>query len=161
LFAQFKKMKVWLRHKHYEIFEGFTVNKTGADTTDMLDPKFNFNGNESGEIAKVMLKIEPMLKDPIEFKRTIITAPVDKVTLALYEGEYDLSGAVAKVYVKGTGLFVLVPGEPEYELIPTGRHKFNLKNMDGFKVEFAEANNRIDGLTVTQPNGTFKAKRKS
>lgn len=160
LFAQFKKMKVWLRHKHYDVFDGFAVNKSKVDTTAMLDPKFNFIGNDGGEISKVLLKIEAMISSPIEFKRTTVVAAIDRNDLMKYEGNYDLAGVVARVFLKGEKLFVLVPGQPEYELVPTGKHKFVLKNMDGFKVEFQETDKNITELTVTQPNGTFKAKKK-
>ncbi len=160
LFAKFQKMNVWLRHKHYDIFEGLVVDKkTGIDTTDVLDPRFNFTGNEAGEISKVLLKIEPMLDNPIEFKRTTVAAPIDKVTLAKYEGEYELGGMVAKFYLKGDKLYLLVPGQPEYELTPTGKDKFSIK-LDGYKIEFIESGGKYPEVSFIQPNGTFKGKKK-
>lgn len=99
---------------------------------------------------------------PIEFKRKPNTIKVDKAVLAKYEGEYELGGMIAKVYIKSeTILFVFVPGQPEYELLATDQHKFSFKTLEGFKVEFVEETDKsISSLIFIQPNGKFTAKRK-
>jgi len=38
--------------------------------------------------------------------------------------------------------------------------KFNLKALDGYKVEFISEGNTISGVKMIQPNGTFKAQKK-
>ncbi len=46
-----------------------------------------------------------------------------------------------KVYVKNENmLYLFVPGQPEYELIPTEKNRFSLKVLDGYKIEFLEKN---------------------
>ena len=158
LFAKFKLTKLWLRHYHYDVFEAFEA-KTKVDTT-ASQLLFNFATNDGGDISLVSLKIEPAL-DPIEFKRTPIKMEVDKATLEKYTGEYELGGMVAKFYLKaGETLFLTVPGQPEYELIATGKNKFSIKSLDGFKIEFTDNGGKIAEAIFIQPNGTFKAKRK-
>jgi hypothetical protein len=85
---------------------------------------------------------------------------VDKGTLEKYVGEYELGGMTAKFYLKGESLFLFVPGQPEYELVPTGNHKFSIKSLDGFKIEFVRSDDKVTEAVFVQPNGTFKAKRK-
>ncbi len=158
LFAKFKLTKLWLRHYHYDVFESFEA-KNGVDTTGspML---FNFATSDGGDISLVSLKIEPAL-EPIEFKRTPIKMDVDKTTLEKYVGEYELAGMTTKFYLKSAEtLFLTVPGQPEYELIATGKDKFSIKSLDGFKIEFTENAGKISEAIFIQPNGTFKAKRK-
>ncbi|MBL7873474.1 MAG: serine hydrolase [Cyclobacteriaceae bacterium] len=158
LFAKFKLTKLWLRHYHYDVFEAFEA-KTKVDTT-ASQLLFNFATNDGGDISLVSLKIEPEL-EPIQFKRTPIKLDVDKATLEKYAGEYELGGMVAKFYLKaGETLFLTVPGQPEYELIATGKDKFSIKSLDGFKIEFTTLEGKVTEAIFIQPNGTFKGKRK-
>ena len=162
LFAQFKLMKMWLKHYHYDIFEPFEVEETGIDTTDSGALRFNFITNNAGEISGLKAKIEPALTDPIEFKRKPNTIEVDKATLDKYIGEFELASITIKFYIKNENtLFLFVTGQPEYELLPTAKNKFALKILDGFKLEFFEDDNgEINEVLMIQPNGSFKAKRK-
>ncbi len=162
LFANFKLKKMYLRHEHYDVFEPFEVTKSGIDTTDTGGLRFNFSTNDGGDISNVTMKIEGAIDHPIEFKHTPSVIDVDKATLAKYAGEYALSGVTLKVYSKEEGsLYLFVPGQPEYELLATDKHKFSFKTLEGFKVEFVEADDHsINEVLVIQPNGTFKATRK-
>lgn len=158
LFAKFKLTKLWLRHYHYDVFESFEA-KTKVDTTETSQLLLNFSTNEGGEISKVTIKIEPAL-EPIEFKRTPIKIDVDKAVLEKYVGDYELGGMIAKFYLKGgETLFLFVPGQPEYELIATGKDKFSIKSLEGFKIEFVGDKTITDAMFI-QPNGTFKGKKK-
>jgi CubicO group peptidase (beta-lactamase class C family) len=161
LFVHFKLKKLYLKHEHYDVFEPFDVTATGIDTTDTGEMRFNFVTNNSGEIASVKAKVEGAL-DPVEFKHKPNTIKVDKEVLAKYVGEYELSGMIAKVYIKNENkLFLFVPGQPEYELLATDKHKFSIKNLEGFKIEFVEeADKTIKSVFFIQPNGKFTAKRK-
>ena len=65
-----------------------------------------------------------------------------------------------KVYVKNDkALYLFVPGQPEYELIPTEKNRFSLKVLDGYKIEFLEKDDVITDMNLMQPNGKFKAKK--
>mgnify|MGYP005811221047 CR=1 FL=1 len=159
LYAVFKLEKVWLRHRHYDVFDAFPVKHGKADTTNMLDTKLNFNTNDMGEISSVSIKLEPTL-DALIFIRASTAAPVDEKTLSQYVGSYELGGIVARFYMKGKTLALTVPGQPEYELVFVGRDKFLLKNLAGFKIEFVETAGKYSEAVFVQPNGTFRAKRK-
>ncbi|MEA1896630.1 MAG: serine hydrolase [Bacteroidota bacterium] len=161
LFAQFPIMKMWLRHYHYDVFEPFEVKESGIDTTETSELRINFNTNDAGEISSLKVKFEAAL-DPIEFKRTPNEIVVDKEILETYVGEYELSGMIARVYLKADEtLYLFVPGQPEYELLATGLHRFSIKSLEGFKLEFIEGEKKaITEVLFIQPNGTFKAIRK-
>ncbi|MCF6296024.1 MAG: serine hydrolase [Flavobacteriaceae bacterium] len=162
LFAEFKLMKMWLKHYHYDIFEPYEVKETGIDTTDSGSLRFNFITNNAGEISGLKSKIEPALPDPIEFKRKPNTIKVDKATLEKYIGEFELAGTIMKFYIKNDDtLYLFVAGQPEYQLLATAKHKFALKILEGFKLEFFEDDKgAINEVLMIQPNGSFKAKRK-
>jgi CubicO group peptidase (beta-lactamase class C family) len=161
LFAKAGKNNMWLKHHHYDIFSPYPVVEGKVDTVGGFGLQFNFRTNDSGEISSFVSKFEPAV-DHLEFKRTPKGVIMDKAELEKYVGDYELPGIVAKVYIKGENtLYLLVPGQPEYELLPLEKHKFALKILDGFKLEFVEGESgNIAEVLFVQPNGTFKAKRK-
>jgi CubicO group peptidase (beta-lactamase class C family) len=160
LFANFKRMKLWLAHHHYDVFNSYAIENGKPDTTTSENStQFLFSGNEVGEISKVALKLEPTLA-PLEFKRTPIKVDVSTADLKRYEGEFELGGMTVRFFTKADALRLFVPGQPEYELVPTGKHKFMLKGLEGFKIEFVETNGTLSEAVFNQPNGVFKAKRK-
>lgn len=162
LFANFKLMKLWLKHYHYDTFEPFEVEETGIDTTDSGPLRFKFETNVAGDISSMSAQIEPALSDPIIFDRTPNTIDLDAETLERYVGLYELMGTEIKTYIKDENvLYVFVPGQPEYELLAVEEHLFNFKIVDGFKVKFTEEDGKITALTFIQPNGNFTAKRKT
>jgi len=160
LIANFKRMKLWLSHHHYDVFNSYAIENGKADTTtNENSTQFQFFGNEVGEISKVAIKLEPTLA-AFEFKRTPIKVTISDADLKRYESEYELGGMAVRFFIKGDVLRLFVPGQPEYELVPTGKHKFMIKGLEGFKIEFVETNGSFSEAVFNQPNGVFKAKRK-
>lgn len=163
LFAQMKTRKIWLRHHHYNIFSPYQFSDGKPDTTQAIPIFFNFRTNDQGDISTVVVKFEPAT-DAIEFKRTPKGIELGKAEVEKYVGEYELPGMVAKFYLKGDSptLYLTVPGQPEYELLPIEKHRFALKILEGFKIEFVEnESGEIGEALFIQPNGTFKAKKKA
>lgn len=85
-------------------------------------------------------------------------------TLKQYTGEYVLeeTGMIIDIYTKvnDTKLFLFVDGQPEYELVATGEHKFSFKVSDEYKIEFKNHENGFfKELVATQPDGTYAAVR--
>jgi CubicO group peptidase (beta-lactamase class C family) len=161
LFSIMPLKKQWLKHYHYDIFQPFEITKKGIDTSENSELRFNFHTNNLGEIEAVSIKFEPSL-DPIEFKQQPDAITLDKVILEKYTGEYALGNIITKFYTKNDQtLFLFVPGQPEYELLPISMNKFSIRKLDGFKIEFIEDENKnITGALFIQPNGTFKATKK-
>ncbi|MCK0125906.1 serine hydrolase [Gelidibacter sp. F2691] len=159
LFANFKRVKMFLKHYHYDVFKPFEVSNKGIDTTEANPMHFNFATGDGGDIVKMTMKAEAAL-EPIAFKRTPNSIEVKASDLEQYVGDYSLMGATIKIYIKNDSvLYLFVPGQPEYELMPTEKHKFTFKAADGFKVEFLESEDGIKEMNLIQPNGTFKAKK--
>ncbi len=153
---------IWLRHYHYDVFEGLGIDKEeGIDTTDHDNIKLQFLMTTTGDISAVTLPLQPGLKD-IEFTKSVKAKEVGKDEMKKYSGEFELSAAVtAKFYIKGEKtLYAFIEGQPEYELIPTGKNKFELKTLKGYSVLFEEnEKGEIISASFVQPNGTFKAKK--
>lgn len=161
LFSALNGKTQYLSHFHYDTFEFIDVNDGKVDTTGIGNSiKITFSTNTVGDIDYGRVAAEALV-DPIPFKRTPNTIDIDAETLEQYVGKYDLMGTEIKAYIKDENvLYVFVPRQPEYALIPTAKHKFNFKALEGFKVEFIVAEDgSIKEVKFIQPNGTFIGKR--
>jgi CubicO group peptidase (beta-lactamase class C family) len=161
LFAQFGTHLWWLRHYHYDNFEPFEKDtKEGYDTTDHSDA-LQFNLNAAGDVESASFAFEPTLK-PIQFVKTPKAKSISKDSLQKYAGEYLLGTVTLKVFIKDEKtLYLFVPDQPQYELVPVDTDKFSIKSLTGFTVQFnTDSKGNIIELLSIQPNGTFKATRK-
>jgi CubicO group peptidase (beta-lactamase class C family) len=159
LVSKFNSIDIRLDHFHYDQFNAVILDPS----LDDQDPiRFSFHIDVKGEISKLTVPFEAGVKD-IEFEKETKAIEVDKSDLKKYEGDYELApGQFAKFYIKAEEtLYAFIEGQPEYELVPTGKNKFDLKIMKGFSVQFEE-NEKGDILSASfiQPNGTFKAPKK-
>ncbi len=161
MFVLLPLKKFWLRHYHYDVFKPYEITKYGIDSTITGQILFNFRTNNAGELESFSANLEAGIK-PIEFKRSEDVIKVSEESLNNYVGEYVIGEIVSRVYTKNDKtLFLFVPGQPEYELAPSGTDTFKLKVLEGFKVQFVKADNgTVNGLLFIQPNGTFKATKK-
>ena len=161
LFAKLKNQNWWMEQFHYDIFRPYNTEE-GIDTADKSPIRFQFNTGLKGDIESASLfNFEPAIPAPIKFKRTNATKDLTADDLKKYVSSFSLAGADIKTYLKENVLYVLVPGQPEYELVPVGNHKFDFKKVAGYAVHF-EVNDKGDllSLSFVQPNGNFKALKK-
>lgn len=150
-----------IKHYHFDWFN-FIPFADGIDADEEDGMKGLFTINVKGEIELLNLPFEASVKS-IEFKKEITTIDVKKEELEKLVGEYELPGpTIVKIYIKGEKtLMALVPGQPDYELVPVKENVFNLKILSGFSVKFEkDEKGNVISLSFIQPNGTFKAKRK-
>jgi CubicO group peptidase (beta-lactamase class C family) len=158
LFAKAGGNILWLKHYHYDVFDIFGKDaKEGIDTSEGGFIKFQFQMNSAGDIEKITVPFEAGL-NPISFTKQLKAKEVSKEDLQKYTGDYELPGAIVKLYIKNEKtLYALVPGQPEYELVPVDKHKFGLKVLPGYFIQFSVDNNsKVTDLTFIQPNGNFR-----
>jgi len=163
LFFRSRNGDAFLRHYHYDFFELFPIDKKdGVDTTGPAQLNIQYHMNAAGDIDMMSLPIQPGLKD-IEFNRIPKPKEIAKADLEKFVGEYELRPNVfAKFYIKGEKtLYAFIEGQPEYELVPVEKNKFELKILKGYSVLFDEnEKGEITACSFIQPNGTLKAPRK-
>ncbi|HCI82966.1 MAG TPA: serine hydrolase [Ktedonobacter sp.] len=144
-----------LTHYHYDIFE--------AELEDFeLITKVAFTTNLKGDIASLAMKLEPTAND-IVFERVPRKEMMEKSFLEPFVGQYELLGITVTVSLHGdTALFLSVPGQPEYELVPYQGTTFQFKGLSGFSVEFKQdASGDVSEAVLTQPQGVMAAKKKA
>ncbi len=160
LFAIFKQVRFYAKHKHYDIFAAYGVTDNKIDTTEESSLFMNFSTNDTGDISGVKVKMEQSLDHPIEFKRTPKEVAVSGDILNEYAGNYEIMGMTVKVSVKDGKLYMFVPGQPEYELTATSKTMYVITTLDGYKAEFITENGKVKELIMHQPNGKFTAVKK-
>ena len=161
LFAKTGNKVLWLRHNNYDVFDLFIKDDDGGiDTTNSLI-NAQFQLNTEGDIESVSIPFEAKIK-PIEFRKQLAAKEISKEVLQKYIGDYDIGGVTAKIFLKNEKtLYALIPGQPEYELIPVDKDKFAIKILSGYFILFAINDaGKVTGLTFMQPNGNFKAVKK-
>jgi CubicO group peptidase (beta-lactamase class C family) len=155
LIGSFNSMTSPLKHYHYDTFE-LVIEKFDARM------KVSFFINARGDINSLSAPLEPTVKD-IVFQRLPPGDMTDKLFLERFIGEYEIMGLTMTVALKGEqSLFVSLPMQPEFELIPYKGHTFHVKGLSGYSIEFKlDATGNVYEAVVEQPNGVVIATRKA
>jgi len=139
-----------LKHFHYDVFE---VPKD--DLNPFSEEKVQFHSSLAGEIDSLGIPFESTLKD-ITFLKLGDRGMMQKTFLQPLTGDYQRGPMLAAVSLKGdSALTLTLPGQPVYNLVPVHGTKFNIKELNGYSVEF-----KGDDLIFYQPQGTFSATRR-
>lgn len=152
----FNRMTSPLKHFHYDVFE---VPENPLDPLEKT--KVMFITNLKGDLDSLSIALEPNVKD-IAFTRRPEKAMMERAFLEPFAGQYDLPGVTLTISLKGDKtLIAILPGQPEYELVPKHGTTFDIKGLSGYSFEFRkDASGAVTEAVVYQPEGTFVAKRK-
>jgi CubicO group peptidase (beta-lactamase class C family) len=147
-------LKSGLKHYHYDYFEATNEQYFNHD-------KINFSSDLKGNVDRLYMKLEPAVDD-IVFERIPEIPALTIDQMKKYIGDYDFGGMAAKVYAKkDKTLFLMVTGQPEYELTPSKTNEFTCKTLKGFVFRFnVDGQGNVTELVSNQPNGVYTAKRK-
>lgn len=150
----FNSISFDVKHYHYDIFE---MSNEFYDMTE----KVSFFTDNKGNINSLSVQLEDSV-EAIVFTKMPEKKMKEKSFLEKFVGEYLLGEITVTVSLKGDGeLFLYVPGQPEYELVPYKGTEFNLKNLTGYSVEFVVTEaGKVTEAKITQPNGVFTVKKK-
>jgi len=151
--AEYNSIPFTASHYHYDVFE---INN------EMMDEalKVSFFTDLKGNIRSLSVQLEDAV-EPIVFTKMPEKAMMEKSFLEKFTGEYMIGEVKSTVFLKGEkSLFIYVPGQPEYELVPYKGTTFNFKALSGFSIEFImDESGKVTEAKVTQPNGVFTAKK--
>ncbi len=143
-----------LEHWHYETFNGIK----GSDPT-FEDFKLLFRTDVNGRVNALEAQMEPTLA-AIVFEKKPAARLFDPVYLQKFSGRYSLMDRVLTVTLKGSSLKLVIPGQPEFDLVPGLDEEFTLKQAKIISVRFkTDAKGKVVALETIQPNGIFEAKR--
>ena len=147
----FHKMILPLTHYHYDRFD---------TPDDEIYGKWsvNFLTNPQGELDKVLMSLD---EGEVTFTRKPDASLSDPNILAKYLGKYELAGGIFEIVLKDDNkLYLIIPGQPNYELIPIKKNKFRFKQFSDVTISFLEENNKITSLEIADPSGARKYQKK-
>lgn len=141
-----------LEHYHYNVF------KIREGIGEGL--KVQFFSNLKGDIDQISIPFETRV-DNIVFTRVADSSGLSREFFENCRGSFQIKGMMLKVDLKSEDvLMLMVPGQPNYELIPYKKTVFNIKGLPSYSVEFVEnEDGKINSIILHQPNGDFNAVR--
>lgn len=144
-----------LKHYHFEMFEvpDDKINELGGN-------RFTFVTSDNGDVSAIRAGIEPAVK-PIEFARLPDKQFADPKFLGAFAGEYELGPTRVVIALRSDNVLTLaIAGQPTRELVGNRGTKFNVRNMNGFSIEFVrDKSGAVTQAAFYQPNGNFVADR--
>lgn len=156
--ATYNDLTFVLGHWHYDIF------RISEEKQDMVlsfeGMKFTFNNNANGEISELVVPFEPTADDII-FKRQREEKLSNMNYLRQFIGAYEIYGYTVEIVVRNHALLAIIPGQPNYELLPTSENEFVIKEMTRSTVRFMMGpNNQVEEILLIHPYGAFTANPK-
>jgi len=136
-------LKYLLEHWHYDTF---VISEEFQDTIWPLEGmKISFHTGSRGEIEKMTIPFEPEVPD-ISFIKSPMDSFITPDYLKSFVGIYEIHGSPIEISLQKEQLCVIIPGKPQYELIPVIKNEFVVKSLSGFTVRFI----LNDNLTVNE-----------
>lgn len=157
LSGRFNRWGIKIKHFQYNYFT-FSIDENTIAGSDVISGEFIIGTD--GSIVALKLPFETGVKD-IEFKKQATVSNITNEDLKQYCGDYDFNGMVVKVYLTEQKILkALVPGQPEYELVPTKTDEFDVKGAKGVRIQFErDEHGNIPACSFIQPNGKWRIKR--
>ncbi len=154
IYFTFNDITTLLKHWHYETFN----SQRGVDPT-FEDMKLTFRTDVNGQVASFEAPFEPTM-DEIVFTKQPNPCYFDPAFLQKFVGKYSLTGQTITISLKGKNLTAYIPGQPEYELIPTLGDEFTMKQLKVIQLKFKiDKTGTVTALVLIQPEGIYEAKR--
>jgi len=106
------------------------------------------------------MPFEPAIKE-IEFVKKADARLFDAQYLKRFAGTYMLPGAPLTISLKGNALSALIPGQPQYDLVPSLSGDFTLKQAQVVSLHFvADDKGNVTAAEVRQPGAVITAKKR-
>ncbi|MBM3417511.1 MAG: serine hydrolase [Bacteroidetes bacterium] len=152
----FNRWSLKIKHLHHNYFK-FKIDADVFDETDAFEGEFAITAK--GDISLLKIPFESGVRE-IEFKKQNALKS-NQEEFKQYVGEYNFSGMTAKIYLtEANVLKALVPGQPEYELVPVRPDEFDVKGAKGVSIIFErDEKGNVPACLFVQPNGKFRVTR--
>jgi CubicO group peptidase (beta-lactamase class C family) len=153
--ANYNDLLFVLEHWHYDVFN--VIEEKQDMIVSIEGKKFSFCNEPNGEIGRLVVPFEPTAEDIIFTRR-----PTEKLStlnyLRQFIGVFEIYGYVVEIVVRDHTLVAIIPGQPNYELVPSVENEFTVKTMTGSTVRFVmHPDNRVKEVLLIHPYGTFSA----
>jgi CubicO group peptidase (beta-lactamase class C family) len=151
LLFDFHKIVLPLNHYHYDRFDTPNDEQYGLWSV-------NFKTNPQGEISQAVMSLD---ESEASFVRKPDASLNDPKVLQPYIGKYEYGGSTIEVMLKsGNFLYLLVPGQPAYQLFPYKPRKFRIQAFSDFTFNFTIEDGKVVSMKQIDPSGEYVFKKK-
>lgn len=141
----FHKIKLPLKHYHFDRFD------TPDDEQDGLF-SLNFITNPQGSIDALKISLD---ETQTNFNKKADAKLSDPNTLRIYTGKYMIAGSFIYIKFIDNAIYLVSPGQPQYQLIPIKTNTFKIKEFADYRFVFEIVNNKVTGLKQIDPSGEY------
>lgn len=138
-----------LSHYHYDRFDTPNDEEYGLWS-------LNFMTDPAGIVSGLLVSVD---EGQVTFTRRADPVLSDPVLLKTYEGKYQMGGNTFSIEVIGNEMFIVIPGNPRFKLIPVAKDIFGIREYADIKVNFVRENNMIKGFKLRDPSGEYMVTR--
>ncbi len=119
----------------------------------------NYLTNPQGEIDRIVISLD---ESEVTFVRKVDVSLSDPKILQKYAGKYETAGGtVLEIVLKSDNiLYLILPGQPKFQLVPYKTHKFRMKDFADYVFEFVVTNDKVSMMKQRDPSGEYQFKRK-
>jgi CubicO group peptidase (beta-lactamase class C family) len=146
----FHNMVLPLYHFHYDRFDTPNDEEFGIWS-------LNFTTNPQGSVDGFIISLD---EAQTSFKRKIDADLSNPDVLSSYAGKYEMAGTTIVVELKENDLFIVVPGQPKYQLVPVKPNTFRLKEFADLSIVFIVENEKVVAFKQIDPSGEYRVERK-
>jgi hypothetical protein len=147
----FHKIQLSLNHYHYDRFDTPNDEQYGLWS-------LNFYTNPQGDIDRTVFSLD---ESEATFVRKTDASLTNPDILKQYAGKYEIAGTTIEVILKtDNSLYLSVPGQPVYELVPVKTHTFRIKQFADYTFVFMVENGQVKALKQIDPSGEYELKKK-
>ncbi len=147
----FHGMQAALNHVHYDVF------KADAESP-LAGTQVQFSTNLRGDVDTLSVRLEPSLA-ALDFKQGPPQELSNPEFLQRFVGDYQLEAQTIAISLRGDKLYMSIPGQPSYRLLPYRGSDFDLDGLSGYSARFMTTGDKVRGFKLIQPNGVFEVKR--
>ncbi|GAB3989477.1 hypothetical protein GCM10028807_14470 [Spirosoma daeguense] len=153
--------KYWLDYEHYDKFQ---ILETGGGIakTYQASIRSQLSSNQVGDIGGMATTSqEHLASEPLGFVRPTSTRQISANQLIRYVGDYESTNLSARIELRnGNSLYLIVPGQTDYELEFIDNHVFFNKEQPNYFAHFAlNQQGNVATLSIIQSNGDFTLTR--
>ncbi len=138
-----------LSHYHYDRFD------TPNDEQDGLY-SLNFVTNPQGDIDGLQVSLD---ESQTTFTKKVDAGLNDPSILIRYIGKYEFAGGFINIELVDKELYIVVPGQPRFQLIPVKQNLFRIKEFADYRFEFVIVDGNVTAVKQIDPSGEYLIKK--
>jgi CubicO group peptidase (beta-lactamase class C family) len=145
----FHNIMLPLYHYHFDRFDTPNDEQYGLFS-------LNFITNPQGSIDGLLVSLD---ESQTTFNKKADASLNDPNILNKYAGKYEFAGSIFNIELIDKNLYIVIPGQPRYQLLPVKQNLFRIKEFADYRFEFIVVNGNVTAVKQIDPSGEYLIER--